>query len=478
MAWPTLERFRSGRPARLVVLMVGGIVVTTNGHAQVSFAEHVLPSSGANPRLVLAVDLDGDGDTDIVSAISGISTINWWESDGGEPPTFVERIISTTADSPWGIFAADLNGDGHMDVVAATSDDDKIAWWESDGGLPPAFVERVISTAADEPRSVVASDVDGDGDMDVLSASLFDDTIAWYENLDGSGLEFFERIVSARADGADTVFAADVDGDGDIDVLSASQFDDKIAWYESNGGSPPLFVEREISTTADVANWVSAADLDRDGDTDVLSTSSHDDKIAWYENDGNMPPAFTERVISTTADNPIAALAVDVNGDGILDVVTASFYDDTIAWYESDGGSPPAFTQRIISTAADGVLSVFAADLDGDGDTDVLSASIVDNEIAWYENLGKKIPCGDIEKFQARCTLSGTVQVRVTMTDESHSGETVTIGLDGVPNVRTIFGMTASYQNRSAGFGGHTITLDDPPGCFAPVVKNCPASPQ
>ena len=91
---------------------------------------------------------------------------------------------------------------------------------------------------------------------------------------------------------------------------------------------------------------------------------------------------------------------------------------------------------------------------------------------------GGGIACSDVEAFQARCNAAGTIQVRVTMTDGSHSGETVTIGVDGVPHVRTISGSVASYQEPGAGFGPHTITLDDPPACFAPLVKKCPVAPE
>ena len=82
--------------------------------------------------------------------------------------------------------------------------------------------------------------------------------------------------------------ARDQDGDGDIDVLSASQ-DDTIAWYESDGGLPPSFTERVISTTADTAASVFAIDLDGDGDIDALSASRDDDTIAWYENTNPVP---------------------------------------------------------------------------------------------------------------------------------------------------------------------------------------------
>ena len=95
----------------------------------------------------------------------------------------------------------------------------------------PTFTENAISTSADGAWSVHAVDVDGDGDMDVLSASQIDDKIAWYEN-DGSE-SFTEHAISTSADGASSVYIVDVDADGDMDVLSASQNDNKIAWYEN-----------------------------------------------------------------------------------------------------------------------------------------------------------------------------------------------------------------------------------------------------
>jgi hypothetical protein len=75
--------------------------------------------------------------------------------------------------------------------------------------------------------------------MDVLSASLSDDKIAWYENTDGAGT-FVEHEISTNAGGAFSVYSADLDGDGDMDVLSALVYDGKIAWYENTvraGGS-------------------------------------------------------------------------------------------------------------------------------------------------------------------------------------------------------------------------------------------------
>ena len=76
---------------------------------------------------------------------------------------------------------------------------------------------------------VYAADLDNDGDADVLSASFYDDKIAWYQN-DGAGNFGGQQIITTDVNGAYSVYATDLDKDGDADVLSASSTDDKIAW--------------------------------------------------------------------------------------------------------------------------------------------------------------------------------------------------------------------------------------------------------
>ncbi|MCP4262232.1 MAG: choice-of-anchor D domain-containing protein, partial [Planctomycetes bacterium] len=331
---------------------------------------------------VYACDLDGDGDNDILSASLNDDKIAWYENLGGG--TFSsQQVITTQTDGAHSVYACDLDGDGDNDVLSASYYDDKIAWYENLGSGNFAS-QQVISTQANGPRSVYASDLDGDGDNDILSASFDDNKIAWYENL-GSGNFGNQQVISTKVDRGWSVYACDLDGDGDNDVLSASVEDNKIAWYE-NQGSGTFGIQKVISLQAAFARSVYACDLDGDGDNDVLSASYIDNKIAWYENLGG--GSFgSQQVISNQASQAMSVYACDLDGDGDNDVLSASAYDDKIAWYENLGGGTFG-NQQIISTQADFARSVYACDLDGDGDNDVLSASANDDKIAWYENLG------------------------------------------------------------------------------------------
>ena len=143
--------------------------------------------------------------------------------------------------------------------------------------------------------------------------------------------------IDTNADGATSVHVADMDGDGDLDIVSSSFGDDTIAWYENDGAADPSWTAADIATSADGANWVYVADMDGDGDLDIVSASERDDTIAWYENDGAANPSWTAADIATSADGATSVHVADMDGDGDLDIVSSSYFDDTIAWYEETG---------------------------------------------------------------------------------------------------------------------------------------------
>ena len=89
---------------------------------------------------------------------------------------------------------------------------------------------------------------------------------------------------------------------------------------------------------------------------------------------------FTSHTITNDVDNAKSVFAVDMDGDGDIDVLSASSDDDKIAWYENDGNEN--FTTHIITLEADGASSVYAIDFDDDGDMDVIYAAANINQVA------------------------------------------------------------------------------------------------
>ncbi len=361
----------------------------------VGYVEQTVVAGGTNGLEALhAEDLDGDGDLDLLTASYGDGRVFWYENRPGAE-RFSPREISDSQPGASSVFAADIDGDGNMDVLSAARTTGRVVWFHSyhEPGTPPVFQERLVTSGVAVPLAVYAADLDGDDDVDVLSAGFDDDTIAWYESDGGSPPGFTAHDILTTADGAASVVAADVDGDGDVDVLSASRLDGAIRWYENDGATDPAFTARLIAI-APGATSVIAVDLDGDLDTDVASASLGDDTIAWYENQGGVPPMFVRYLVSVGAVAPVRVVAADMNGDGRRDLVSASRGDGTVSVHTNLGGTPPTFATDVVSTSAASAQSVYAADLDGDGDADIASTASVPgfpathDEIAWYENDG------------------------------------------------------------------------------------------
>jgi PKD repeat protein len=378
--------------------VAGNIAWYANTDGLGALGEQQLITSRSDPvpgaRIVRATDLDGDGKLDVLAGsgasfgfCTNDSVISWFRNTDGQGTFGLQQFITTTNNRVGSFTTADLDGDGDQDVLLAFTSPDEVTWFENFGGqgsFPDHHVVEMGVTGA-----VASADLDGDGDQDALVATC--PRITWYENTDGLGTFGANQVVTVEC--ADAILAADLNGDGDLDVLSASSLDDTVAWYENTDGLGSFGPQDVISLQANGAISVDAADLDSDGDLDVLSASFFDDKLAWYENLDGLGRFEAAQIISTQADFPVSILAADADGDGDADVLSASRFDSKIAWYENLDASGAFGSQQIISTATYSAADVFVADLDDDGDLDVLSASSFDDKIAWYENLGPPAKC-------------------------------------------------------------------------------------
>ena len=381
VALPLRSSRRSERRAWALLrgLITTGILVSEVVAAPQFGGGQVVTNQTQYPRHVYAADLDGDGDLDVLSASAGDDTIAWYENTGtGFGP---QQVISTTADWVNWIEAHDLDGDGDPDVIAASSQDNKIAWYENLGAgvFTP---ESVVTNLAVGAYCVRAADLDGDGDQDLLAVSRSDGTVAWYPNL-GMGAFGSQMVITSTASDPTTAHAADLDGDGELDVLVASLGDSKVTWFP-NLGAGAFGVGQVIAHPHSAAYYVDSGDIDGDGAPDVLA-GFYGGTVVWFPNLGG--GVFgVGNLITTTGSKLHCSAAIDLDGDADLDVLTASYQSGLIAWHENLGGG--SFSpDQVISSGMPGTTHAIAADLDGDGDCDVLGTSHGNQDVEWFENL-------------------------------------------------------------------------------------------
>ncbi len=409
----------------------------------VDFATHEIPiGDGILPTFGDVADFDDDGDLDILMTVyldpedRDSKIIVWYENTDGHGDYGERHAISAMEDDhPYVPYAGDLDNDGDEDVITRMYrgvGDVRIVWYENMDGNGDFGPQREITNdPRGAPRNLVVVDIDHDGDLDVLydlKDSQDDLTeIVLRENTDGRG-SFGPPQTIIEYIGANCRPAADdLDGDGDVDVVVArtSQGPDQwspsdyLAWFENTDGAGDLGSEHTIYDVGE-GNFlaafgvevIQAHDLDGDGDLDVLASyqdSNFDQhNVYWYENRDGRGTFGRQRLITTDAPLAGSLDAADLDKDGDLDVLSASRYDGKIAWYENVNGRGTFGPQQIIQTGARLTNpSVYAADFDGDGDLDVLSVfegvrlsdrpSGEADGFFWHENLLPRIP-GDANR--------------------------------------------------------------------------------
>jgi hypothetical protein len=310
-----------------------------------------------------------------------------------------KQVVTIDAKGARCAVAADFDRDGDMDIVSASSTDNTVAWYEqlSDGEFSEE--RRQVTFSSNGARIVTTGDIDGDGWVDIIAASYYDHTVGWFKNVpDSNGFRTFEkdrRVISRSALNAQGVTVVDIDGDGDLDVASASSGDNTIAWYE-NLGFDGTFCEVKtiVDNNAVGARTVVAADFDGDGDIDLASASKDDNTVAWYRNEDGRGTFSPKIVINSSAFGAYSIYPVDLDRDGDMDLVAAANADGhyPVSFFRNDGS---ANFDRIAIEVGDPsdpkgkfVLSVFAADFDRDGCIDVAYAEFFGDRIGWNRNLG------------------------------------------------------------------------------------------
>ncbi|MCK4403793.1 MAG: VCBS repeat-containing protein [candidate division Zixibacteria bacterium] len=296
------------------------------------------------------------------------------------PGTFAPDSVYPVGESPWSVFAADLDDDGYEEIITANSGSDNVSVLLNNGD--GTFASDSVYPVGEEPWSVFAADLDGDGYSEIITANMYDNTVSVLLN-NGDGT-FATQSVYPVDEGPVSVFAADLDGDGDLDMTTANMLSDNVSVLLNNGNG--TFAPHSTYPVGDLTMPVSvfAADVDGDGDLDLQTANYGSYDVAVLLNDGN--GTFTLSSLYPVGDLPLSVFAADLNGDGDLDLETANCYSDSVSVLLNNGDG--TFGTHSAYPAGDGPWSVFAVDVDGDEDLDLATASEFSSDVSVLLNDG------------------------------------------------------------------------------------------
>lgn len=360
------------------------LLLTQIGFAQFG-TQQIITSEAIQPRSIQAVDFNGDGFMDVLTASKSDDKIAWYSNTDGQGDFGTQSVIDLVSET---IHAnvADIDGDGDMDVLAISGPDNLIVWFENLNGEGLFSSRKVISNSVPFAYHVETGDLDGDDDIDVIVSSDTSDTIYWVENIDGEGTFGSLNIIGSSGNNGRYLAIADFDGDNDLDVAASSSGSELLSWFENIDGEGTFGSSITIASGGLAIADIYAADIEGDGDFDIVTSSNGDDEVAWYQNNG-FGVFGSKQSISTDVLNARSVFVADLDNDGDNDVLAGGNGIQPIIWLENIDGQGSFSSPQIISTEVEGPSSVYAADVDNDGDMDVFSTTGLDNKVAWYENL-------------------------------------------------------------------------------------------
>ena len=407
---------------------------------------------------VWVADVDGDAILDILAVFAGDNTIAYFQSLGpGNGYGNEALVLNGDVASARAVVTGDADGDGDQDIFVASSETGaRVVLYPNEPLSAAEYGPDDTFSVGDigDPVATLAADLDGDGDKDVVVAGTNAVTsgvfLRWYMNTDGRGSFGPARAVLAVV--AHSMASADVDGDGDIDLALGTA--DGLRWAVNTDGlgtfAPgPIVIDGCCSSSIvfDLQN----ADMDRDGAMDMVAARGNN--LVWYRGaflNSGFAPLETELPLFVGTAAALQTLAVaDLTSDGWFDVVGSTPTTDGVFLYIHPGtpSLSSMVSETLIGPSVATPTDVTLADLDGDGFTDLVVASDTAG-LLFFANTGGD---GNLPSSILVNSVSGVRNLVAGDVDNDGDADLVMAGLSS--------------------WGSIAWLANDGSGTFAPIVR-------
>ncbi len=349
----------------------GSILATLGGAVgDGTFTMQAQITAGTNPRGIKAADLNGDGMVDMVTTDYSSGKLSVFLNNGDGNFTRSSQI-TITGNNPHSVVLKDFNNDGVIDIANTN-------YWSANMSISLGKGDGSFSTATNigtggRPEGLCAADLNGDGNLDIATANWDGGISIMLGRGDGS---FYENSRPAIGSMPGDVVAADLNGDGVLDLVGTNQGDGNVSVLLGNGDG--TFKAQTTYGIGGNANRVTAGDFNGDGKIDLAADNSTLNRISVIYGDGR--GAFGGLKSFSVTNSPTSITSGDFNSDGILDIATAGSSGMSTLIGKGDGTFNEAKTLQGVSTSED----LVATDFNGDGVLDIAVANHGASSVTLY----------------------------------------------------------------------------------------------
>jgi|GEM_PF-647275 len=315
-------------------------------------------AAGNTPQGIAAADLDGDGLVDLTTANYQASSVGVFFNDGNGG--FVLDSLYRVDDGPVRVCPLDLEGDGDLDLASVNAWDYTVSVLRNQGGEFSHEADYLVGTS---PYDMCAADLNGDGTPELITANAGDDDISILFN-DGSG-DLSQQTRYPVGDVPWGVAAGDTDGDGDLDLLVSNWIEKTFSVLANKGNG--IFSDQVKYPTESEPKALTVGELDGDGHLDLVLAGPEEGMIMVSRGSGD--GTFAADSVYGVAGEPCGLTVVDLDGDGDQDLAVTRAADDSVTVMTNDGGG--RFQHRQTFTTGDRPMGVCGLEADGDHAVDL-----------------------------------------------------------------------------------------------------------
>jgi hypothetical protein len=340
-------------------------------------------------------DVTGDGHADIVATGFNANEVVVFPGDGAGGFGDAQHYTIGNAQTPRAVALADVNGDGHPDIVTANGDSGNISVLLGNG--QGGFAAATNFAAGSFPNALAIGDLNGDGHADVVTANGEGYDVSVLLG-DGAGHFAAPANLSIGPDAEPRAIAiGDVTGDGHADIVTANaaldgssfpppELPGTVSVLAGDGaGGFAAAVQLSAGSGEGRADGIALGDVTGDGRTDIVVSRPNANSAALIAADGT--GGFAPAVILPTSVGPSPVLIADVTGDGHADVVTGNAVSANISILPGDGAGHVGFGG--VFGAGRYAHSVVSADFNGDGRADIATSNLMSSDVSVLLNDGK-----------------------------------------------------------------------------------------